>query len=283
MGVGLAYSAGIVSARLSYDQGANVVTIAAMRYALLACLLWAWLRSSGQPIMAAPRVVRAGLLTGVLALVTTLTYLASVALIPVSLGTLLFYTHPLVTVLLASAFLKRRSNRMEVGATVVAFLGLGVVLQVSFESLNPLGLLCAAIASITAAMVFVLSSRTMETVDPIRYTLYVAVAAALVSCTLALVPGAASLPHSTSGWTLLAAAVLFNVIGLLGMFVSVRYIGPVATPMVLNLEPITAIVLAVAVIGEHLTEIQLAGAGAVIVSILVAQASRARNHATRDA
>ena len=276
IGAGLAYACAIVTARLSYDHGANLVTIAAARYSLLACVLWLLLRASGERLNMPARVVREGLLAGVIAVVTTATYLASVAYIPVSLGTLLFYTHPLVTVFLASWFLGVRSNRMEIVATVVATVGLAVVLRVSFESLNPVGLACAAVASITAAVVFVMSSRTMRSVDPMRYTLLIAVAAALVACGAALIPGMASVPHSAAGWSLLGASVGFNVFGLLGMFLAVRHIGPVATPMVLNLEPVTASVLAVVVIGETLTATQWSGAAVVIGSVLVAQASRMR-------
>ena len=270
----MAYGCAIVTARLSYDHGANLVTIAASRYTILTCVLLVLLRATGERLDMPRRVIREGLLAGSIAVVTTGAYLASVAYIPVSLGTLLFYTHPLVTVFLASWFAGDGSNRMEIFATVVAMVGLAIVLRVSFDSLNPIGIACATLASFTAAVVFVMSSRTMRSVDPLRYTLLIAVAGAVIADGVALIPGAASLPQSFIGWSLLGASVGFNVIGLLGMFLAVRHIGPVATPMVLNLEPVTATALAVLVIGETLSVVQWWGAALVIGSVLVAQGSR---------
>ena len=242
--VGLCYGTSLVVARMSYDHGAGVVTIAVLRYAILCAILWVWLRLFRGGVSTSKGLGWSAMGIGVLAVITALSYLGTIKYIPVSLGTLVFYTNPFFTVILAALFARERSNRIEIAATAVAFAGLIAVLNVSFESLHPLGVVLGLVASLCAAIVFVLSARVMESLDPIRFTFYMALAATLFAATALLFPGAAQIPATTTGLLLLAGAVLLNVGGLLGMFVSVRLIGPVATPMMLNIEPITAIVFA---------------------------------------
>ena len=165
---------------------------------------------------------------------------------------------------------------MEITATAIAFAGLVAVLNVSFESLNPLGIYLGLMASVYAALVFLFSAKVMESLDPMRFTFYMALGATLFASIALIFPGTAQLPSTTTGLLLLAGAVLLNVGGLVGMFISVRLIGPVATPMMLNIEPITAIVFAMLLLDEHMTSFQMIGAGVVITMVLIAQISRSR-------
>jgi drug/metabolite transporter (DMT)-like permease len=273
---GLVYGVAIVTARMSYDHDANFLLIVACRYTLLCLLLWFWLVLRSESYRLPPHVRWSSLGTGVLSVATTAAYLGSVVYIPVSLATLIFYTNPLVTLFLAALFLRDRTGPIELAATVVAMFGVAVVLQVSFESLSPLGLLLGGLGSIAAAIVFVLSSRIMREVDAVRFTFHLALGGAVLVDAIACLPGMLRLPESALGWGLVAITTLTNVTGLIGMFVSVRLLGPVPTPMVLNLEPVTAVVLAIWLLNERLTAIQLMGVGLVIIAILAAQAARAR-------
>ena len=277
--VGLCYGISLVVARMSYDHGTGVVTIAVLRYGILCVLLGCWLRFFGGGVSTPRGLGWRSMGVGVLAVTTALGYLGTIKFIPVSLGTLVFYTNPLFTVLLASAFAGERSTWIEVGATVVALVGLMAVLEVSFESLHPLGILLGTLASVAAAIVFVLSAKVMTSIDPFRFTFFMALGATLFASMGFVFAGAAGVPDTTTGLALLASAVLLNVVGLLGMFVSIRLIGPVATPMMLNIEPVTAIVFAMLLLDEHMTPFQMAGAGLVMVMVMVAQASRSTRSA----
>jgi drug/metabolite transporter (DMT)-like permease len=275
--VGLAYGSSLVFARLSYDHGTTFFTIIALRYLVLTVVLAVWLRVRGLTLLVPRRLAIRSALIGAIALTTSIAYLASIAYIPVSLATLVFYTHPLLTAVLAGVLLGIRSTRMEIIASVAAFAGLGLVLQVSFDSLHPLGLAFGLFASVSAAIVFILSAPVISAIGSLRFTFYLALTGAGFGCLIAGLTQSVVFPVTGLGWSLLSATVLLNVFGLLGMFVSVRMLGPVATPMVLNLEPITAITLAVIVLGEHLSIAQVGGTAVVIVAILAAQSSRARS------
>ena len=274
--VGLFFGTSLVVARMSYDHGAGVVTIAVLRYGILSVVLWLWLLRFGGGLSTPKGLALRSMGLGVLSIITAMSYLGTIKYIPVSLATLIFYTNPLVTVILAALFVGERSTRMEIVATVVAFAGLVAVLEVSFTSLQPLGVILGMVASFGAAVLFVMSARVMDSLHPARFTFFIALSSTLFASIGLAFPGAVAIPASATGFWLLAGAVLLNVAGLLGMFVSVRLIGPVATPMILNIEPVTAIVFAMLLLGEHMSVFQMAGAGVVIVMVLIAQGSRYR-------
>ena len=276
MFVGVAYGSSLVVARLSYDHGTTFFTIVALRYLCLTVALAVWLRVSGVGIDIPRHLAVRSAAVGALSVLASISYLATVAYIPVSLGTLVFYTHPLITALLAALLMGMRSTRVELAAAVLAFAGLAVVLEVSFSSLHPLGLLFGVLASVLAAVIFIPASPIINAVGSLRFTFYLALSGAGIACLAAAFTNSVAFPPDSHGWGLLAATVLLNVAGLLGMFVAVKFLGPVATPMVLNLEPITAIVLAVLVIGEQLSSLQIIASSVILAAILVAQASRAR-------
>ena len=273
---GIAYGVSLVAARLSYEHGSNFSTIVALRFTVLSLILWGWFRLRRETLAMPGPVLRRALLVGALIVSTSIAYLASIAYIPVSLGALLFYTHPLIVVLLAVMLAGERSTALEIIATTVALIGLAFVLNVSFASLHPLGIFLGAYASVSAAIVFILSDRVMQSLDPRRFTLCSAVAGALIANSICIASGSMTIPVSGDGFFWLVVAVFVNVAGLLGMFTSVHMIGPVSTPMILNIEPITAIALALLLLDESLSAVQLAGAGMVILAVLTAQLSRAK-------
>ena len=89
------------------------------------------------------------------------------------------------------------------------------------------------------------------------------------------------MPISGIGWMWFAMAITLNVVGLILMFASVSMIGPVSTPMILNIEPVTAIIFAVLLLNESMTVIQVVGASIVLVAVLLAQISRVKRAGAR--
>ena len=76
-------------------------------------------------------------------------------------------------------------------------------------------------------------------------------------------------------------AITLTVGGLILMFASGSMSGPVATPMILNIEPVTAIIFAVLLLNESMTVIQVVGASIVLVAVLLAQISRVKRAGAR--
>ena len=122
------------------------------------------------------------------------------------------------------------------------------------------------------ASYIVAGSRLTPRAGPLRSTAVIMVGAALTVVTLALItkPG---LPGSGRGWVALAAVVVIcTVVAPWSFFAGVSRIGPADASTISTLEPVVSVLLGVAVLGERLAGIQVAGA----VLVLGAVAALAR-------
>ncbi len=60
---------------------------------------------------------------------------------------------------------------------------------------------------------------------------------------------------------------LFSVTAILGFFAGLRRVGPSAASILSTAEPVTTVVLAVAVLGDRLSPAQLAGGALVLAAV----------------
>ena len=100
---GASFGAAVPVSRLAMDAGVGVLTLAALRFVLLAALLFAWQLARRRLRTLGPRdlgeIAAMGLLTGVI----TCANLMAIRHIPVTTATLVFYTYPLMTLALSVA------------------------------------------------------------------------------------------------------------------------------------------------------------------------------------
>ena len=98
------------------------------------------------------------------------------------------------------------------------------------------------------------------------------------ACTVAFVGGVAlavgmdavAFPSTPAGIGLVAIILVVFATAMVAMLVGVQLIGPVRSSTLLCLEPVTAIFVAVLLLGEHLAPGQWMGAGLVGAAMLIA-------------
>ena len=261
----------LVMSRLAYDNGSNALSVLFLRFTLFALVLALWRSLQGRSLRLPLRLLLASHGIGLIYVIGIGAYLSSVAYLPVSLAVLIFYTYPLITVLMASILDRRRPSVRDSVGFLAAFAGLSLALEVSFESLHPVGIGLTIIASVGMALSFVLSERTLKTTDTTVVTLHMSVTAMIAAATVTLTSGALALPTENSGWWILAAALATFVAGFLAMFGSIKMIGPVRSAMIMNLEPPATILLAIVILGEHMVLQQALGAALVLAAIILTQ------------
>ncbi len=280
---GIGYGAALALSRLTYDHGFTPAGLSLLRYGSLILVLGAWLAAKRRFRRLRPRVLGTMLLLGVFSFMITVFNLSSIVYIPVSLTTIVFYLHPALVVLATAALMRSRVNPVEFAAVAAAFCGLFIALEVSFTSLHPLGLGFAGASALTVAVMYVVSNRLLEATDFIEVTFYMAVSAAALSA-LTLVPeGGMAVPESFEGLALVVLVTVLFMIAITSMFLSIELVGSVPTSMLTNVEPLTAIAVAVTVLGEPLPAAVGFGAFIVVGAILLMQASRAQRGASESA
>ncbi len=200
----------------------------------------------------------------------------SVTFIPVNLTVVVFYTYPMMTLLIVSAMERRRPSVAELLAVTLALLGVGLAMQVSLQHLNVAGVGFALLAAVGVAISFMVASRILAEVGITRMTWYACSVAFLGGAAMTLGLDAVAVPDTAFGIGLIAFIIAIFAAAVVAMFVGVKLIGPVRSATFLCLEPVTAIFVAVLALGEHLKGGQWLGVTLVGVALLIASRGPAR-------
>lgn len=268
--------AGHVCARFAFANGVNVLTAATVRSLLAAALLLALLRMRRTAILPLPREFKGTLVLGLFIAAQTVTIQVAVALLPVTIALLLFYTYPFFTGLAAVLLGDERFSWRLAITLVAAFAGLALVLGVSAEPVNPLGVAAALGASLTFTGAVVLTQRLAPGLGAPLRTFFMLATAAALFVAAAVVTADIKLPPTGAGAFGLAGLAAFYATGIIGLFLLLPLLGPVQTAIVLNLEPVVVAVIAWAALGEALTTTQILGAVAVVAAVMLYQVSGKR-------
>lgn len=264
------YGFGSPGARLAYDAGAEPIAVLAARLTLMTATLWLFLRLRGRriPVPARQRVrlLALGTVFGCIGA----SYLTSVRFIPVSLAVLLFFTYPLLTLLIARVAYGTRITTLRIAAFAAAFLGIALALGVEAARLDLRGVGLALVASTCCALSLSFNARVRAGLDGPTSQFYMLLPGACVFLAVYILGGGGGgLPRGTTGWLGFAAAVASFLGGTFFFFASIPLAGTVRVALFGNLEPVVTLVAAAVVLGEALAPPQLAGAGLVVGSILL--------------
>jgi drug/metabolite transporter (DMT)-like permease len=184
-------------------------------------------------------------------------------------------TYPLLAVVVGALLLREPLGRRAIWALVVAALGLVLLARPGGAHVEALGVLVALGAALSFAIYLGLARRWT---DPVRLpTLTVAfwllLSSLIVSAALQLVvnPGAL-VPHlSVTGWTaLLWLALPASALPHVLVIATLRRMPASRAAPFLLLMPISGALIAAALLGERLDQIQLAGAGLILLGIAAA-------------
>ena len=270
------YGAALPLSRLAYDHGSNALTILTLRFLAVALIVGLWLRVTGGSFAVSTRGMLASALVGVCFISVSGGTLVSVSYIPVNLAVLVFYTYPMMTLLVVSAMERRRPGIAELVAVTLALLGVALAIQVSFEHLNAAGVAFALLAAVGAATTFIVAARALPSVGTKLMSWYACSVAFVGGAAMTLGLDAVAIPDTAFGIGLIAIIITIFATAVVAMFVGVKLIGPVRSATLLCLEPVTAIFVAVLVLGEHLKAGQWLGAALVGIAMLMAGRRTAR-------
>ena len=267
-----------VAARLAFDNGVDVATAVAFRSGVTAVVVALLVRFQGVNVRLTVRHRRALPAIGLLVAVQSLCLYSSVARLPVALALLAFNTYPLWTALWARVVYGHRPEAAVLRAMPVMLMGLALALDVSGAASGMgasvhwaeigVGVAFALAAAATFGLALVLTQHEAADVDG---RLRTATTMGIVA-TLALVgvgtQGGFHLPSAPLGWVgLLGLTALYGTAFTI-MFTVLPRLGVVGNSAIMNVEPIFALVLAWAVLGQTIAPIQVAGGLLVVATVM---------------
>jgi drug/metabolite transporter (DMT)-like permease len=197
-------------------------------------------------------------------------FFSSLKLTSVADVTLIGALQPALVLLVAGPWFGERVGIREVGWTIAAVAGTGVVIAgaAGTPAWSPLGDLLAVGALFAFTGYFLVTKRARQSVGTLEYMTGVMLIAALVATPLALASGQDLRPGRAVDWLWLAVFVLVPGAGghtLMGW--AQRYVDVSVTSLVVVGMPVVAAVAALVVLGEPLTVPQVLGGLLVLVSI----------------
>ena len=267
-----------VAARLAFDHGVSVSTAVLFRSGATALVVWLIVRMAGVPVNLPAGQKRALLKIGVLISVQSLCLYSAVARLPVALALLAFNTYPLWTALWARTLKAERVEPALLRAMPVLLLGLALALDVAGAA-SGLGasahwgrigagvaFALAAAASFGLALVFT-QHETVGLDGRVRTAATMAIVA-LAALVGVAGQGGWSLPQAPAGWWgLLGLTVLYGTAFTI-MFTVLPRLGVVGGSPIMNVEPIFALLLAWAVLGQQVAPVQVLGGVLVVATVM---------------
>lgn len=268
-----------IFAKFGYRADAEVVPLLAGRFWVTSVLLAAFHAATRRPL-GVPRgtAVRLLLLGGIGYAAESGLFFAALERAPAGVVSLIFYSYPMLTTLLAWATGLERLRAPTIVALALGSGGIALIFGVPSGGLaGPL----LALAAAAAVGVFMVTAQVVvRGVAPAAAATWTAAGAAIV-LSGACLAGAGGLPAAAlpaAGGLGLATAVAFLL-----MYTAIARIGSTRTSVAAMLEPVTTLALAALVLDERLTARVLLGAALVVAALPVLATTARRSEPPRDA
>jgi drug/metabolite transporter (DMT)-like permease len=276
--IALLMGANHVAARIAFDHGVDVTTAVAVRSIVTALVVGSLLVVQRVPVALTTRQRRFLAAIGVIVGVQSVCLYSAVARLPVALALLAFNTYPLWTALWARVLYAHRPERRVVVAMPVMLIGLALALDVlgaasglgaalQWQRIGA-GVAFALAAAATFGIALVLTQHEAGTLDGrLRTTSTMAIVAVLALCGVAW-QGGFHLPNASAGWWGLTLLTLLYGTGITILFTVLPRLGVVGNSAIMNVEPVFALILAWAILGQAIAPSQVAGALLVVATVV---------------
>jgi len=200
----------------------------------------------------------------------SLGYMGAIAHIPASFAALIFYLFPIFTQIALSIRARQWPTPLVGFATVVAFVGLYLILGADTGQLAWQGILLALLAAAGATILFLSSPGLIAATDPITAVFSGSVLVLpLVAGLSGPVFGGFEVPTSTPAIAILCLGLVLYASGLIFQIQSIRHANVGRVAVLFNMEPVLVVLMATTFFGETLTTQQWIGATVVVAAILM--------------
>lgn len=257
--------------RISYEGGANGVTMTFLRAVIALPVLWFIIHRRGLPLRVTPGELKGVALAGILGSGATCIMLyMSYNYISVGLATTLHFIYPLLVAGACVLLFHERMNLWKIFALAAGMAG--IVLSVDFASPGGVtGMVLALLSGVTYTFYIIYVDKSgLKSMYYFKLSFYLCVMMALVSGVYGLFAGMLTFQLTPMAWFFAILVSLFASVGALSLFqLGIRYTGASTAAILSTLEPITSIVLGVLVLREDISVLKLAGCACILGSVVL--------------
>ncbi len=267
-----------VAARFAFNDGVDVVTAVTFRSVLTAIVVGLILWQQKVQIQVTSHHKKYMLIIGALIAVQSVCLYSSVARLPVALALLAFNTYPLSTAFWARVLYGHQPEKAVLWSMPILLLGLALALDVmgAASGLGAAehwaqigsGVAFALAASATFGLALVYTQHETTGLDGRLRTFSSMSFVGVFAVVVAMSQGGFHLPQAPAGWWGLGMLSFLYGTAFTILFTVLPKLGVVGNSAIMNVEPIFALVLAWALLGQSIAPIQLMGAALVVGTVM---------------
>ena len=265
-----------ILAKLGYASGLGTQQMLAFRFLLAAVGMLALAALAGQNPLRLGRIRLLTLLSMGMFFYSaqSLTYFLALRSLPASLVVLIAYIYPSLVVVAGWLFL-RRAITAKHGAALGASL-VGVAMLVSGAHFQLTWALLLAVASPVIYTGYILvGERVMGSVPALAASAVIMVGAAIGFSLIAAATKELTLPRSPAGWAVVVVLALLPTMLAITLFLAgLPRVGASRAALLSTWEPVVTVMLAVVVLGDRLSVVQVLGGLLVLLAVVGIQSAQ---------
>lgn len=257
------------TAKLAYESGSNLITVAFARGVIATLLLLLAVLLIRQSPRLPRALLRPSLIAGIGGAVFVYGIYGAINTINISLAVLILYLYPIVLAIYEHLIGSIRVSRAQWLWGLAACCGLVLILGVRLDQTSLVGVALAMLAMLASVLITVTNVKVAASVGSLVSNLYMSLWGTLIFSLVLLMAGEFQAPRDTSGWIALLGNGTAYCVAWVAFFSGARILGATRASMITLVEPPMAALVAWLVFGETFSPLQWVGFATVLVSLLM--------------
>lgn len=256
-----------------YEQGMNPNSVLFFRYLFGIPLIALVMAARGVPFRLSREEIGPTAILGILMAFSSLALFESYKYINSGIASTLLFVYPVMVAVMMIFFFHEKMRLSVVLCLVIMSVGLILLMKPQGEiTLSPFGCLLVMVSALTYALyiIFVNVSKVIKAIPTSKLLFYVLACGSAVYLAMMPLGNELTLPTKESGWlNLTALAVIPTLLSLTCTTKAIQLIGSTPTAILGALEPVSAVLLSVTVLGQTLTPRDIAGGILIIIATTI--------------
>ena len=256
-----------------YEQGMNPNSVLFFRYLFGIPLIALVMAARGVPFRLSREEIGPTAILGILMAFSSLALFESYKYINSGIASTLLFVYPVMVAVMMIFFFHEKMRMSVVLCLVIMSVGLILLMKPQGEiTLSPFGCLLVMVSALTYALyiIFVNVSKVIKAIPTSKLLFYVLACGSAVYLAMMPLGNELTQPTKESGWlNLTALAVIPTLLSLTCTTKAIQLIGSTPTAILGALEPVSAVLLSVTVLGQSLTPRDIAGGILIIIATTI--------------
>jgi len=256
-----------------YEQGMNPNSVLFFRYLFGIPLIALVMAARGVPFRLSREEIGPTAILGILMAFSSLALFESYKYINSGIASTLLFVYPVMVAVMMIFFFHEKMRMSVVLCLVIMSVGLILLMKPQGEiTLSPFGCLLVMVSALTYALyiIFVNVSKVIKAIPTSKLLFYVLACGSAVYLAMMPLGNELTLPTKESGWlNLTALAVIPTLLSLTCTTKAIQLIGSTPTAILGALEPVSAVLLSVTVLGQSITPRDIAGGILIIIATTI--------------